>query len=586
MGMKLFDDEGSGDDSKIEIDEEYAKRYEYNKKREDLQKYEEMKNKGLIEDSDDDEDDEDDDDLVSGKKDLEFFEALIKVKKKDPILKEKEVKLFDSESDEGEAEESGGGEDVGTEKKKKKKLFLKDVNAKQLLEDAPGSDEDAERNDEDVKKVKSLAEVQEEARRAFLQAAEAAAGDDDEGDFLKFKESGGDQAEENDEDVIVQSKLDEYFGSDDELDENSKFLKEFFKNKLYVDKSKDEKPIEEELKNLSESEDEEVEREINYRFEENAGDRVLGHSRVVEGSVRKKVSARKQQRLSREQRRAIAEVERMEEVKHLKTLKKQEFMEKLKKLREVGGLDENAASTLDEDDLEEEFDPDKHDKKMKQLFGEDYYGAEDVDPDFGSDEDEGDGKPNFDKEDELLGLPKGWDKQYKEEANEEAGIKGKYEEELKEALYKLDYEDAIGDLKTRFKYTKVKPQRFGLSEEDILEIDDKKLNQYVSLKKIAPYREKEWKVPKEKRYQFKQEKKEQMNGDFTKKGKRLREYGESSGNKNDDAANDEVTEMELDSSVATESKKNRRKRQKAELKLSQSRLLAYGKIPSKSKTKA
>ncbi|KAL9664608.1 hypothetical protein QQ045_020013 [Rhodiola kirilowii] len=585
MGMKLFDDEGSGDDSKIEIDEEYAKRYEYNKKREDLQKYEEMKNKGLIEDSGDDEDDEDDDDLVSGKKDLEFFEALIKVKKKDPILKEKEVKLFDSESDEGEAEESGGGEDVGTEKKKKK-LFLKDVNAKQLLEDAPGSDEDAERNDEDVKKVKSLAEVQEEARRAFLQAAEAAAGDDDEGDFLKFKESGGDQAEENDEDVIVQSKLDEYFGSDDELDENSKFLKEFFKNKLYVDKSKDEKPIEEELKNLSESEDEEVEKEINYRFEENAGDRVLGHSRVVEGSVRKKVSARKQQRLSREQRRAIAEVERMEEVKHLKTLKKQEFMEKLKKLREVGGLDENAASTLDEDDLEEEFDPDKHDKKMKQLFGEDYYGAEDVDPDFGSDEDEGDGKPNFDKEDELLGLPKGWDKQYKEEANEEAGIKGKYEEELKEALYKLDYEDAIGDLKTRFKYTKVKPQRFGLSEEDILEIDDKKLNQYVSLKKIAPYREKEWKVPKEKRYQFKQEKKEQMNGDFTKKGKRLREHGESSGNKNDDAANDEVTEMELDSSVATESKKNRRKRQKAELKLSQSRLLAYGKIPSKSKTKA
>ncbi|CAM8876740.1 unnamed protein product [Rhodiola kirilowii] len=342
MGMKLFDDEGSGDDSKIEIDEEYAKRYEYNKKREDLQKYEEMKNKGLIEDSDDDEDDEDDDDLVSGKKDLEFFEALIKVKKKDPILKEKEVKLFDSESDEGEAEESGGGEDVGTEKKKKK-LFLKDVNAKQLLEDAPGSDEDAERNDEDVKKVKSLAEVQEEARRAFLQAAEAAAGDDDEGDFLKFKESGGDQAEENDEDVIVQSKLDEYFGSDDELDENSKFLKEFFKNKLYVDKSKDEKPIEEELKNLSESEDEEVEREINYRFEENAGDRVLGHSRVVEGSVRKKVSARKQQRLSREQRRAIAEVERMEEVKHLKTLKKQEFMEKLKKLREVGGLDENSS---------------------------------------------------------------------------------------------------------------------------------------------------------------------------------------------------------------------------------------------------
>uniref|UniRef100_A0A7N0U0Y1 Kri1-like C-terminal domain-containing protein n=1 Tax=Kalanchoe fedtschenkoi TaxID=63787 RepID=A0A7N0U0Y1_KALFE len=574
--MKLFDDDGSGDEAKIEIDEEYAKRYEHNKKREDLQRYEEMKKRGLIDDSDESDEESDDYEedggLVSGRKDLEFFEALIKVKRKDPILKEKEVKLFDSES-EGES----GGEK--NEKKKKKKLYLKDVIAKQLLEDGAAADgEDVERTDGGVEKVKSLAEEQEEARRAFLEAAEAAAGgDDDDGEFLKFKESGGDRTDEDEEDGIVQSKLDEYFGSDDELDDNSKFLKEFFKNKLYVEKSKEEKPIEEELRNLSESEDEEVERELNYRFEENAGDRVLGHSRVVEGSVRKKVSARKVQRLSREQRRAIAEVERMEEVKHLKTLKKQEFVEKLKRVREVGGLDEKAASTLGQDDLEEEFDLEKHDRKMKQLYGEEYYGAKDVDPDFGSDEDEGadDGKPNFDKEDELLGLPKGWDKQYKDG-----------EEELKEALYKLDYEGAIGDLKTRFKYTKVKPQRFGLSQEDILEIDDKKLNQYVSLKKIAPYREKEWKVPSAKKHQFKQEKKElSKSGDFAKGKKRLRENGESS-SKSNNAVEDEVTEMELDSSKGKEPKKNRRKRQRAELKLSQSRLLAYGKIPSKSKSKA
>ncbi|KAH9607706.1 hypothetical protein KSS87_010969, partial [Heliosperma pusillum] len=67
--------------------------------------------------------------------------------------------------------------------------------------------------------------------------------------------------------------------------------------------------------------------------------------------------------------------------------------------------------------------------------------------------------------------------------------------ELEEELYKYDYEDAIGDLKTRFKYRKVKPDRYKLSAAEILWLDEQELNQYVSLKKLATYRENEWKVP-------------------------------------------------------------------------------------------
>lgn len=41
---------------------------------------------------------------------------------------------------------------------------------------------------------------------------------------------------------------------------------------------------------------------------------------------------------------------------------------------------------------------------------------------------------------------------------------------------------------TRFKYTEVEPETYGLSATDILMLTDKELNAYVSLKKLAPYR--------------------------------------------------------------------------------------------------
>ncbi|KAG0237987.1 KRI1-like family C-terminal-domain-containing protein [Mortierella sp. GBAus27b] len=57
-----------------------------------------------------------------------------------------------------------------------------------------------------------------------------------------------------------------------------------------------------------------------------------------------------------------------------------------------------------------------------------------------------------------------------------------------EDYYQLDYEDMVGDLPTRFKYSKVQPTSFGLTPVEILLADDKDLNEYMSLKKFAPYR--------------------------------------------------------------------------------------------------
>ena len=60
----------------------------------------------------------------------------------------------------------------------------------------------------------------------------------------------------------------------------------------------------------------------------------------------------------------------------------------------------------------------------------------------------------------------------------------------------LGFEDVIaGGLRTRFRYVQVPPQDFGLTAEEILLLDDRDLNGYVGLKRIAPYREREWTLP-------------------------------------------------------------------------------------------
>jgi len=82
------------------------------------------------------------------------------------------------------------------------------------------------------------------------------------------------------------------------------------------------------------------------------------------------------------------------------------------------------------------------------------------------------------------------DRIVKEDVSKLKGIyKDKELDELIDSYYQLDFEDVIsGGIKTRFKYVDVNKNSYGLTDEDILYADDRTLNQFVSLKKMQPYR--------------------------------------------------------------------------------------------------
>uniref|UniRef100_A0ACD5TGA6 Uncharacterized protein n=1 Tax=Avena sativa TaxID=4498 RepID=A0ACD5TGA6_AVESA len=542
------------DNSKIQINEEYARRFEHNKRREALQRREEQKKKGLIAESEDEEDDDDDSSdedvaVASRRVDRRLLQVIRRIRSGDSALFDEKAKVYSSSEDEDEADEEG--EPKEGKAKKERPLYLKDVNAQHLLEEGPEFAAQTGRGN----KYDRIAydERQREGLKEFLEAEkkELGDGDGDEDDLFMEKQADGDgdESEEDEDEKQTEELLGEVFGNDEELDENEKFLKNYILNRPYLETGMGNNFSLDDIQEVSEEEaeiqkwedyqDNYNARGYNYRHEEVAAsevpvtDRVMGHPRVVEGSVRKKESSRKKQRKSKEERNARAKQEQAEELKHLKNLKMKEINEKLEKIRMIAGIEGDAACKLGADDLEEDFDPEDYDRKMREMFDENYYGADEADPGFGGGDDFDLGKPDFDKEDEVLGLPKEWalddeegstasgvkdisEKKKKKKKNKELADgnevgekrKGKISEKDKVELekefdeyYKLDYEGTIGDLKTRFKYRQVQPNSYGLNTMEILQSDDRDLNQYVSIKKLAPYREDEWQVTHHKKMQ-------------------------------------------------------------------------------------
>ncbi|KAF7289267.1 Kri1-C domain-containing protein [Mycena indigotica] len=337
----------------------------------------------------------------------------------------------------------------------------------------------------------------------------------------------------------------------------------------------------------------------NFRFEETDGNEIKTYPRTLPSTVRREDTTRKDARERRKQRKAEELAQRKEEVKRLKGLKMKEIRARL----ERAGVATGEVESLNElgIDLDAPWDPDAHDKQMAGLYA--LNGEDDGDND-GDDE-----KPTWNDDIDIgdiyvepdLAAPekkRKKKKKKKDEAADEDGVdvdimdadvvpeydaeeewdgteemrKRKLKEWMDE-IYALDFNDIVGGQTTRFHYTSVAPQNYSLTASEILEAKDAELNEYMGIKKYAPYRQENksgWDSHRNERLkEFKGKISERLGHvpeeapeKKKRKGKkeRMREKGEANGE--DDSAKKRKREEPEAEAPAEESGKKKRRRKK------------------------
>ncbi|KAJ3433438.1 zinc finger zz type [Anaeramoeba flamelloides] len=267
------------------------------------------------------------------------------------------------------------------------------------------------------------------------------------------------------------------------------FLKNYLMSELWNEKGNELYEI------INEDSEEDIEtnkfeKEYNFRYEEKGGTKLKPHQRKVTDSLRNVKNPRKEKRLRRKDKKKIQEKKKKEEINRMKNLKSREIQLKLQQIRNVTG---NTVVGFKMEDLEKDFDLETWEKRMEQIFNQDYFeDKENSDEEEFSkinneeeDEEDEDEKSNKNEKEKKNNRKR---KQLEDELEKGKQIKEELDHQVTD-LFKLNYEDIIGgDTLTRFNYSKVKPNTYGLSYEEMLYGPIQDLNKRASLKKMAPYR--------------------------------------------------------------------------------------------------
>ncbi|KOC60044.1 Protein KRI1 like protein [Habropoda laboriosa] len=557
----LFNGDNSDSDGELKINTDYAKNYNTWRQKEELfklkAKYGDVNDSAPSDESSGSESssEEAEENELTKQFDKDFYKTLAYLKNKDPKIYNEEVTFF---------EDTKKAQELHSEKKKQKSakeksVFLRDYERNIILE-REGKFSDSEDENElkrNKKIIKDITYVQEQnqLKESFKDAFHD---EEEEDDLLKPKTKSKEEKEkeeadykewlkgqkkninENEQQVLKPLRD---FWSNPNLDANEKFLRDYILNNKYLDNDYTGSDLDEDERhlihnsdeNLSEDEkniekQEEFEHKYNFRFEEPDEEYLKRYPRTMENSLRRKDTRRSEKRAELKQRKEYEKLRKEEELKQLKALKRKEIEEKIEKLKEITGNDD---IQLNDIDLDGDFDPNEHDRKMTKLFNDDYYAVseEDIKPEFPDIDEEleiEDTWDNYDPTTENYANEEGYEgphcedadfnmdadydpsKKVQEEINAPKRRKRKrmskfaeliakkkptfdpqqyksYEEYF-DKYYSLDYEDIIGDTPCRFKYRKVVPNDFGLSVEEILMADDRELNKWCSLKKALQYR--------------------------------------------------------------------------------------------------
>ncbi|XP_037722586.1 protein KRI1 homolog [Drosophila subpulchrella] len=562
MNNNLFEgSDDDGEDLQLSTNKDYAKTYNILRKKELLQKY---KDRGLdVSESEFDSDSSSsEEDEVDPKFDQDFFKTLSSLKSKDPRIYDKDAKFFnESSSDEGDKDEESL-----KKKKKTKPVTLKDYERKVILEHngkfESSDEEQQEKEQEEFQRAQSPTAVEEERRlkaefRSVMNQEDDGEDEEfggifkkrsktkeqtaaEEADFAKWLAGKQEEIEQTDKEQL--EPLKQYWNSS-KLTQGESFLRDYILNKGYANTDASAIPTYDEIVGetapLSEDEQElekqaEFEHKYNFRFEEPDADFIKRYPRTIEQSIRRTDDKRKEKRKELKDRKDQEKQQKMKELDLIKEIKRKEIEEKIRKLKAVTGNDELG---FRDEELEEDFDPAAHDRRMQELFDDEYYNVDEGEekPECPSDIDElvledwdnydprqhtNDGGQDYDGhcEDEDFNMDCDYDpstskQQLQQELIENTrgrkGRKGRrnrfmemiqaekpafnpedektYSEYIDE-YYQMDCEDIVGDQPCRFKYVETTPNDFGLTIEEILLAKNKELNQWASLKKAVQNR--------------------------------------------------------------------------------------------------
>eukprot|EP00892_Ulva_mutabilis_P001580 jgi/Ulvmu1/11422/UM075_0086.1 len=431
---ELFDEDSDQEDREadqahLRVNEDYAKRFEYNKKRAELHRLQEkhpevaarIQARGLGGDDGEDESstsEEEDEGQLNPETDQEWVQALLKIRKKDPSIYDSSTNLFDDPSPASSSGDSDADENAKAAiKAKKSKKTLRDILYDQAVADTEGQAEEA---DTDIDRKRRLREERADAlaydpeQRALRDAlvtrmqaddSDAEAGgssqEDDLGGLTIRQRATADNATDRASapPAAGTASLEQYFAVQDELPTgDARFLRDYFRQRLWEEPGDDAgassaaapdgdaavPPVEEDEEFLDRAD--QFEHKYNFRSEEPRGAEIRTYPRQIEGLVRHEESRRRRQRESKRTRQEEREAQRADEVKRLKNLKKAEVGDALSKLASVSGKGAPGKKLLKQL-MDNDFDPDAWDQHMADAFGDDYYAEAEPEMDVVADAD-------------------------------------------------------------------------------------------------------------------------------------------------------------------------------------------------------
>ncbi|KAI5926381.1 KRI1-like family C-terminal-domain-containing protein [Camillea tinctor] len=545
----LFDD--SDDDSDggvtLKVNSEYAKRFEHNKKREELHRLEEKyktkqsngdKSKDDNDGSESSSDDETEDEegfLATAELDAQISATLQAIKNKDPRVYDGKTTFYTPEDADATS---------ATTKPKEKPVYLKDYHREKILRGDTGADFDqaAEEPQTYAQEQDNLQKSIREEIQTQLQAGSSDEDSDADGGFMKAKEKTRTIPEAG----IHPSRAERVKAPKVDVADADKdpelFLSNFIASRSWVQENGPNWQAFESDEEDEPDKADEWEAAYNMRFEDpNKSNEVLkSYARDVTAarSVRReeKTGRKRLRELEREKKEAEKQ-QRKEERARLRRLKVDEAENKLRIIKKAAGLSGKALKDEDwQKLLDGAWENDKWEEEMKKTFDDQYYAqADEVSEGEGEDDDAtNDGskpkklkKPKWDDDIDIKDIIPDYEDEeqtnvaltdHEDEEEDDEGVpaakrqkttkerkkeklasqKAARQERAKlEALVdaRMDIDDpeilthSSKNGQPRFAYRETRPESFGLTTRDILMASDADLNSYAGLKKLAHFRD-------------------------------------------------------------------------------------------------